>query len=75
MPIDKYIAVRKSAEIDELICRLNLITDINAAFNGNEKHIKSLTDRFNMLLGNRNDPSLNSPKDPKWAEKLRKYQR
>jgi hypothetical protein len=75
MPIDKYIVIRKAAEIDEIICRLNMITDINAAFSGNKTHVKELEQKFHKLIGQKEDLILGNKKDPDWAKRLQKYKR
>jgi hypothetical protein len=79
MPFDKYLIIKKAAEIDELMNRLNLITDINAAFSGGKEHVKQLESKLNVLLSigpSDSDPILHlNPKDPNWKTKLLKYKR
>lgn len=75
MPIDKYIVLRKAAQIDEIMARLDMISDINAAFSGNKEYIEDLRKRFNSLTGNGSIVGLNDKKDPNWKEKLLKYKR
>ena len=71
LPLDKYIVVKRAAEIEEISQRLKLISDVNAAFFGGGDHTKKLQQLYDKLMGH----DVSWENDPKWAEKLKKYKR
>ena len=73
MPFLKYLIIKRAAEIDELESRLALISDINAAFSGNEDHVKLLQKILVSLKGYEEQKEVKIDKD--WEDRLRKYQR
>lgn len=73
MPVDKYMVIRKAAEIEEISLRLRLISDINAAFSGNENHINNLQKLHSQLVGI--DDFVSWDSDPNWKQKLSKWKR
>jgi hypothetical protein len=75
MAIDKYLVIRKAAEIDEIIRRLDMISDVNAAFSGNKDHTKGLEKRFHRLVGNNQETNLDTPKDNDWVKRLSRFKR
>ncbi|MDY0313756.1 MAG: hypothetical protein RBR32_01635 [Bacteroidales bacterium] len=76
MPIDKYLIIRKAAELEEISYRMMMISDGNAAFLGNEKHVKNLRKTYDQLMGKyKVKEQLKAKKDPDWKERLMKYKR
>lgn len=73
MPIDKYMVLKKAAEIDELATRLQLISDINAAFSGNKKYTEKLFKDFDKIVGN--DIVVKWEKDKDAKERLMRWKR
>lgn len=74
MPYMKYLIIRKAAEIDEVESRLTLISDVNAAFSGNEDYIKMLKKLLKELKGHdiieeNVKPTMN------WVERLERFKR
>ena len=63
--------------MEEIRERLSLITDMNAAFHGNNKHINRLEKTFQMILGNNAlEESLKNVKpDPDWQKRLNRFKR
>lgn len=53
-----------------------MISDGNAAFLGNEKHVKNLRKTYDQLMGKyKVKEQLKAKKDPDWKERLMKYKR
>ena len=71
MPIDKYLYIRKAAEVEEIIYRSQVISDINAAFSGPENKLKNLQKLYTEIMGF----EIHWEGDPDWEEKLKAYQR
>jgi len=71
MPIDKYLYIRKAAEIEEISTRIQLISDINAAFSGSDQKMNSLQNAYSKAMGF----ELEWKADFNWEEKLKKWQR
>lgn len=72
MPIDKYLYIRKAAEIEEIVGRIQFISDINAAFSGNKDKMTDLQKLYTQAMG---FDALNWQADPNWEEELKKFQR
>lgn len=71
MPIDKYLYIRKAAEVEEISNRVQLISDINAAFTGSKERLSSLQKLYTKIMGF----EVKWEADPNWEDKLRAYQR
>jgi hypothetical protein len=72
IPIDKYLILRKAAEIEEIAHRRVVISDLNAAFSGNKEATDALLKAYHELTEGeemlRNDKS-----DHDWEKKLGKF--
>lgn len=76
MPIKKYLILRKAAEIEEIMRRMTMISDINAAFSGREDYIKKLRENYHKAIGDTIlHQSLQQKADKDWKERLKKYKR
>lgn len=73
MPIDKYLVIRKAAEVEEIIHRITLISDMNAAFFGSTDRVKDLQKTYTQLMGYEEVIKWEADKD--WEIKLSKYAR
>lgn len=51
MSLRQYIITKKAAEINEIEDRLQTISDINAAFSGNNERINQLQKLHGILVG------------------------
>lgn len=71
MPIDKYLYIRKAAEIEEIVGRIQFISDVNAAFSGNKDKMVELQKLYTEAM----NFEMEWQADPNWEEKLRSYQR
>ena len=71
MPIDKYIYIRKAAEVEEISERIKMISDINAAFSGSAERLKDLQKLYTKIMGF----EVKWEADPNWEDRLRAYQR
>ena len=69
MPIDKYMYIRKAAEIEEIASRMQIISDINAAFNGPRDRMIELHRVYTELMGF----NIEWRADLNWEDKLRQY--
>lgn len=72
MPYLKYVALRKAAEMEGISNRITMISDINAAFSGNEAHVKRLENIYNTLTGL---DRITWEKDINWEKKLSRFKR
>jgi len=72
MPIDKYLILRKAVEMEEITRRLTVISDVNAAFSGNKKHMQNLERGFQKLIG---QEEIKWEKTPNWKERLNRFRR
>lgn len=71
MPLDKYMYIRKAAEVEEICNRIQMISDINAAFSGSIERIKNLQKLYTEIMGF----EIKWEADPNWEDRLRQYQR
>lgn len=71
MPIDKYLYLRKAAEIEEISNRMQMISDINAAFSGSKERLDSLQKLYIEIMGF----EIPCEPDRDWEERIRIYQR
>jgi hypothetical protein len=71
MPIDKYMVLRKAAEVEEIASRMQIISDINAAFSGNSEKILDLNKKYTELMGF----EIEWKATEGWESKLAKYAR
>lgn len=71
MPIDKYLYLRKAAEIEEISNRIQMVSDINAAFSGTKEKLERLQKLYIETMG------FEIPCEPDvgWEDHLRIYQR
>lgn len=74
MPVDKYLIIKKAAEIEEVKSRLTMISDINAAFSGSTEYVKKLYFLLNQLTTLDREENIN-PKSENWKEILNKFKR
>lgn len=73
MPIDKYLLIRKAAEIEEISERLQLISDIGAAFSGNKEHFDKLKKLYDNLSGS--GLIIIKKPDSNWEERMGRFKR
>jgi hypothetical protein len=69
MPIDKYLYLRKAAEVEEIVSRIQIISDINAAFSGNNDRLVDLQKIYTEIIGY----DVNWKSDYNWEDKLKHY--
>jgi hypothetical protein len=69
MPIDRYLYIRKAAEIEEIELRIRTISDINAAFHGSGETLTKLQQIRTNLLG----VEVKWEPDKDWEEKVKHY--
>lgn len=69
MPIDKYMYIRKAAEVEEIIFRMQMISDMNAAFAGAKDKLTELHKTYTEIMGF----DVKWEADPNWEDKLRYY--
>ena len=62
--------------MEEVRERISLITDMNAAFQGNKKHIEKLEKKFQEISGNNLLlESLVAKPETGWKERLNRFKR
>lgn len=61
--------IRKAAEIEEIASRMQIISDINAAFNGPKDRMTELHRIYTELMGF----DIEWKADPNWEDRLRQY--
>ena len=71
MPIDKYLVIRKAAEVEEITNRITLISDMNAAFSGSKDKLEKLQSMYTELMGF----DVKWEADPNWEDRLRQFAR
>jgi hypothetical protein len=71
MPYSQYKIVRKAAELDEIRQRQAFISDSNAAFFGNKKHIQKLEQVYNSVSGSQ----VEWKADSDWKSRAMRFKR
>jgi heme oxygenase len=77
MAYPQYKIIRKAAELEEIKERMALISDMNAAFHGNTKHVNNLEKTHQSIIGNivLEEALTNAKPDPDWQTKLNRFKR
>jgi len=71
MPIDRYLYIRKAAEVEEISNRIQMISDINAAFSGSNERLEKLQRLYIEVMGF----EIPCEADKNWEERLKTWQR
>lgn len=74
MSFDRYLLLRKAAEIEQLNQRISDLSDLFAAFSGNGKHMNKLIQTLTKIQ-NVSEDEIHFEKDKDAVERMRKWQR
>ena len=74
MPIDRYIILRKAAELEDITQRLMRISDISAAFSGSMDHVNNLRKVLAEIEGLGED-DFHWKSEPNWQDTARRFAR
>lgn len=74
MPIDRYIILRKAAELEDITQRLMRISDVSAAFSGSNEHVDNLRRILTEIEG-LGEEDFHWKSEPNWQDKMKRFAR